>query len=54
MRVEDDELFNIAKQEFKLLESLDDENVIKMEDIYYNALHKRIYLTMEYQEGTNL
>ena len=54
MRVEDEELFEIARQEFRTLYGLRHENIIRMDDIFYNEIHKRAYLVMELVEGKNL
>lgn len=54
MRVEDDELFETARQEFRTLYELKHDNIIRMDDIFYNALHKRAFLVMELIEGKNL
>lgn len=57
MRVPDQELYNIAFKEFKLLESLGDghPNIIKVIDIFYNKLRENMYILMEYVgKGSNL
>ena len=37
MRVPDDELYNVAIRESKMLETLSHQNVIKVIDVFYNA-----------------
>ena len=57
MRVPDEEYFNIALNEYKMLEYLGEghENVIKVFDIFLNSMHEKIYMVMEYAgQGFNL
>jgi serine/threonine protein kinase len=57
MRVPDQEFYEIALKEFRLLESFEEghENVMKVQDIFYNKLEETMYIVMEYLgEGFNL
>ena len=57
MRVPDQEFFDIALREYKLLESLGEghENIMKVEDIFFNEMHGKVYTIMDYAgEGSNL
>jgi serine/threonine protein kinase len=55
MSVPDQEYFDIAMKEFKLLEALEHRNVIKVYDIFFNELREKIYIIMEYAgHGCNL
>jgi len=38
MRLHDEEYYNIALKEFKLLENLDHPNIMKVYDIFYNKM----------------
>lgn len=57
MRVPDEEYYNIMMKEFKLLEGLGSghPNIIKVHDIFYNSLKKKMQILMEYAgEGWDL
>ena len=57
MGVPDQEYFDIALREYKLLESLGDghSNVVRVFDIFFNELKEKIYMVMEYPgHGSNL
>ena len=57
MRVPDQEFFDIALREYKLLESLGEghENIMKVEDIFFNEMHEKVYTIMDYAgKGSNL
>ena len=57
MRVPDQEYFDIALREYKLIESLGDghENVMKVQDIFFNEMHEKVYIIMDYAgPGSNL
>lgn len=50
MRVPDEEYYNIAMKEFKLIEGLGKghPNIIKVHDIFYNQMRKKMQILMEY------
>lgn len=56
MRVPDEEFYDIALKEYKLIESVGQDgeggaghpNVIKVYDIFYNRLREKIFILMEY------
>lgn len=49
MRVPDKEYYNIAFKEYKLLEEIEGSPfVMKVYDIFYNNLHEKMYMLMEY------
>lgn len=48
MRVPDQEYYDIAMREFRLIQELDHLNIIKAHDIFYNKLHEKVYMLMEY------
>lgn len=57
MRVPDQEYFDIALREYKLLEGLGEghPNIMKVFDIFFNELHEKIFMIMDYAgEGSNL
>lgn len=55
MRVPDQEYFEIAMREFRLIQELSHLHIIKMHDIYYNKMQEKIYMLMEYPgEGFDL
>ena len=50
MRVYDEEYYNIAMKEFKLIEGLGKghPNIIKVIDIFYNTMRKKMHILMEF------
>ena len=54
IRTSDEELTEIAYEEYKLLKTIDHINIVKMYEAYLNQLTDTMYLVMDLLEGSNL
>ena len=44
----------MAYEEYKLLRSIQHENIVQMYDAFYNQMKSTIYLVMDYVQGKSL
>ena len=54
IRSDDDEYIEIAKKEFHLLRSLENDSVVKMYEMVHDEKKGQLYLVMEFVEGDTL
>ena len=54
IRSSDDELIDIAYEEYKLLKQLDHPNIVKMHDAFLNQMKGTMYLVMDLVKGCTL
>jgi len=54
IRTDNEELIDVAYEEYKLLNSIDHFNIIKMYEAFLNERNGTMYLVMELVQGSNL
>lgn len=54
IRTPEEELIEVAYEEYKLLRSIQHENIVQMYDAFYNQMKSTIYLVMDYVQGQSL
>ena len=54
VRTPDEEMQELAKQEFDLVRGLDHPNIVKMHDMYFNSLLKTTFIVMDHIPGVTL
>lgn len=51
IRTDDEELVEIAYNEYKLLRSIDHQSIVKMHDAFFNKTKQTMYLVMDLVKG---
>lgn len=54
IRTNDVELIEVAYEEYKLLRSIDHENIVRMHDAFYNQMKCTMYLVMDMVQGQSI
>ena len=54
IRTPEEELIEVAYEEYKLLRSIQHDNIVQMHDAFYNQMKSTIYLVMDYVQGKSL
>lgn len=54
IRANDEELMEVAYEEYKLLMTLDHPNIVKMHDAFFNQMKETMYLVMDLVQGCSL
>jgi len=54
IRAQDDELMEVAYEEYKLLITLSHNNIVKMHDAFLNQMKETMYLVMDLVPGSTL
>jgi serine/threonine protein kinase len=54
IRATDEELMEVAYEEYKVLRTLDHPNIVKMHDAFFNQMKETMYLVMDLVQGYSL